>query len=273
MSEDNFLPPVSQLLTQGDCRSNSSKWPNYLELGFSSEHIPELIRMLSDEDLLNADSDSEEVWSSVHAWRVLGQLQAVEAVKPLLEQVYRIDDEDADWVSEEYPKVFMMIGPQAIPELSSYLATGYGLFARICVANGIKEIGIEYPDSREQCVETLTKQLTQFSHNDESLNGFLISFLVNLEAVVSIDVIRKAFQNESVDHGIIGDFEDIEIAMGLRLTRSTQKLELDFDKYRQTTNHSFDLPESKVGRNDPCPCGSGKKYKKCCLRKNAESLT
>jgi preprotein translocase subunit SecA len=25
----------------------------------------------------------------------------------------------------------------------------------------------------------------------------------------------------------------------------------------------------KVGRNDPCPCGSGKKYKKCCLLKSA----
>jgi len=23
-------------------------------------------------------------------------------------------------------------------------------------------------------------------------------------------------------------------------------------------------PAAKVGRNDPCPCGSGKKYKKCC---------
>ena len=23
----------------------------------------------------------------------------------------------------------------------------------------------------------------------------------------------------------------------------------------------------KVGRNDPCPCGSGKKYKRCCLPK------
>ena len=22
--------------------------------------------------------------------------------------------------------------------------------------------------------------------------------------------------------------------------------------------------EDKIGRNDPCPCGSGKKYKKCC---------
>jgi preprotein translocase subunit SecA len=23
----------------------------------------------------------------------------------------------------------------------------------------------------------------------------------------------------------------------------------------------------QVGRNDPCPCGSGKKYKSCCMRK------
>ncbi len=24
----------------------------------------------------------------------------------------------------------------------------------------------------------------------------------------------------------------------------------------------------EVGRNDPCPCGSGKKYKKCCAQKS-----
>ncbi|MBI5244408.1 MAG: SEC-C domain-containing protein [Elusimicrobia bacterium] len=30
------------------------------------------------------------------------------------------------------------------------------------------------------------------------------------------------------------------------------------------------LPESgKVGRNEPCPCGSGKKFKKCCLDRAA----
>ena len=27
--------------------------------------------------------------------------------------------------------------------------------------------------------------------------------------------------------------------------------------------------EKKVGRNDPCPCGSGKKYKQCCMRTRA----
>lgn len=33
------------------------------------------------------------------------------------------------------------------------------------------------------------------------------------------------------------------------------------------------VPRSaKVGRNDPCPCGSGKKYKKCCLDKDMQRL-
>jgi hypothetical protein len=26
----------------------------------------------------------------------------------------------------------------------------------------------------------------------------------------------------------------------------------------------FVIGSKKIGRNDPCPCGSGKKYKKCC---------
>jgi SWIM/SEC-C metal-binding protein len=25
--------------------------------------------------------------------------------------------------------------------------------------------------------------------------------------------------------------------------------------------------ESKIGRNEPCPCGSGKKFKKCCMNR------
>ena len=28
---------------------------------------------------------------------------------------------------------------------------------------------------------------------------------------------------------------------------------------------------TKIGRNNPCPCGSGKKYKKCCLGKKGEA--
>ena len=34
----------------------------------------------------------------------------------------------------------------------------------------------------------------------------------------------------------------------------------------------MDKVRKKVGRNDPCPCGSGKKYKKCCLDKSGERV-
>src|SRR5487761_2219922 len=29
----------------------------------------------------------------------------------------------------------------------------------------------------------------------------------------------------------------------------------------------------KIGRNDPCPCGSGKKYKRCCLEQQSATYS
>lgn len=52
------------------------------------------------------------------------------------------------------------------------------------------------------------------------------------------------------------------------------KNEKEVEKWMKANQDKFasDLPKvetyrrekPKVGRNDPCPCGSGKKYKKCC---------
>ncbi len=49
------------------------------------------------------------------------------------------------------------------------------------------------------------------------------------------------------------------------------KIELEPDKPEDITDLELLLnppetviAEKKVGRNEPCPCGSGKKYKKCC---------
>lgn len=36
--------------------------------------------------------------------------------------------------------------------------------------------------------------------------------------------------------------------------------------YREQKKSGTIVKEKKVGRNDPCPCGSGKKYKFCCGR-------
>ncbi|MDD7403859.1 MAG: SEC-C metal-binding domain-containing protein [Butyribacter sp.] len=34
--------------------------------------------------------------------------------------------------------------------------------------------------------------------------------------------------------------------------------------YREQKKSGTIVKDKKIGRNDPCPCGSGKKYKKCC---------
>jgi hypothetical protein len=40
----------------------------------------------------------------------------------------------------------------------------------------------------------------------------------------------------------------------------------DEDEEFEDKPEPYRRPGPKVGRNDPCPCGSGKKYKKCCGR-------
>ncbi len=46
-----------------------------------------------------------------------------------------------------------------------------------------------------------------------------------------------------------------------------QKLRLLYENYKRKNKISTrDISRKKVGRNDPCPCGSGKKYKMCCGR-------
>lgn len=34
--------------------------------------------------------------------------------------------------------------------------------------------------------------------------------------------------------------------------------------YKEQKSSTTIVKDKKIGRNDPCPCGSGKKYKKCC---------
>jgi uncharacterized protein len=49
-----------------------------------------------------------------------------------------------------------------------------------------------------------------------------------------------------------------------RLGKNVAELHTYWQSKRQVVHTT-----PKVGRNDPCPCGSGKKHKKCCLAKQA----
>jgi HEAT repeat protein len=217
----SYSYPVSELLTFGDCR-NFRGWPNYLELGLESEHVTELIEMATDEELNWANSESLEIWAPVHAWRALGQLRAPAAIEPLLRLFHNI--EDNDWASDELPEVYGMIGRAAIPALARYLDdASRGLWSRVTAAFALRRIATGDASARAECVEILSQQLERFAKNDPELNGFLISYLIDLRAVEATPSMECAFAADRVDLSIAGDWEDVQVELGLKTARETTR--------------------------------------------------
>jgi hypothetical protein len=68
--------------------------------------------------------------------------------------------------------------------------------------------------------------------------------------------------------------ENAVVAQSFELKRALEETGLEFEETVRTGASSHHAPAtrdkpfihqaSKVGRNDPCPCGSGKKFKRCC---------
>ncbi len=211
-----YQPPVERLLTYGESnRITPGEWPDYRELGIGPEQLPELIRMATDEELNLAAAESTEVWAPLHAWRALGQLRAVEAVEPLLELFDRLEDDD--WVHEELPVVFGLIGPTALPALAAYLADlSHTDSSRISAIRSIEEIGKRWPDARAEALAMLEERLERFEENESDVNAFLVEALVELGAKEAAPLIERAFAEGYVDPMVMGDWEDVQVELGLK---------------------------------------------------------
>ena len=272
MVDSEYTEPVAQLLAYGDPRGET-EWPNYLSLGFTEEHVPELVKMVLDDELNRGSGETLKIWAPVHAWRTLAQLQAEDAIEPLLALFDFDEDFDDDWAISELPTIYGMIGQKAVPALAGYLANASAeSLSLYSVVDCIKEIGKTHPDAKLECAQALSTQLEQFHHNPTDLNGFLISGLVGLRAIDHLPLIQEAFDNGRVDLSIAGDIEDVEIDLGLRKRRSTPRPSPfgegeEFPFMFESAGSNQEPQTPKIGRNDPCPCGSGRKYKKCCLNK------
>lgn len=271
----SYSHPVSQLLTLGqffeDVNERSESWRAYAKLGFDNRHIPELIAMVTDEAL--HDGYEPVPFAPVHAWRILAELKASDALPAFLSLLHRLDDEEDgdDWIAREFPSVFRKIGGESVDVLAAFAADERnGIYARSTACGSLGEIASALPDERGRCLEILTSILKSFEKNDPVLNAAIVAVLIDLDSVESIDLIRDAFAEDRVDLDFIGDLEDVEIEFGLRTKRSTgprgAKLFRQFwelpDIQEATRPRTV---EPKIGRNDPCWCGSGKKFKKCCL--------
>jgi hypothetical protein len=214
-----YPPPLDVLLNLGTS-PQGTEWLDYRAKGIGPEHISDLIRMATDPALNLGDPDSPEVWVPMHAWRALGQLRAEAAVGPLLGLLRPLDDDEYDdFALSELPQVFEMIGPAALPALEAALQEeSRGSYALVSIAEAISSIGTAYREYRDRCVAILTRKLEAAARNDSGLNGFIISDLIDLQAVESAPVIERAFAADGVDVTVAGDWHDVFLALGLEGT-------------------------------------------------------
>jgi hypothetical protein len=64
--------------------------------------------------------------------------------------------------------------------------------------------------------------LEHFEDQDKSLNAFLVGPLRDLGAVESAPLMERAFAANRVDIGVQGDWEDVQIDMGLRQAQTAR---------------------------------------------------
>jgi len=218
----NYPPPVDQLLSLEPISGFGKNWLDYRQFGLAEEHVPDLIRMSVDPALHLSDGDSLEVWGPVHAWRALAQLGAVSAARPLLGL---LDDQDGDdWIHEDLPRVFVMIGSAILPELIEFLhdAKRYS-WGRVTVISALKDMALAETDQREEVVAALSQALSKWRENEKEVNAFLIGYLADLNAVKMAPLMEEAFLGAQVDISVFGDWEDIQIRLGLLTGRKTPR--------------------------------------------------
>lgn len=195
-------------------------WQAYDQHGIGRVHIPALIELLQDAasylNNIELDENDPVAWAPVHAWRALGQMQAVEALPVLLDLLALLDTSADDLVMDELPDVFAALGPAALPQLCGYLLEPeHGIWARGAVAEGMKNIALHYPEMRQPVLRTLMGALEGYNVEEPGFNAFLIAYLMDLKAVEAAPLVENVFNAGRVNEIVTGDWEDFQIAIGL----------------------------------------------------------
>jgi hypothetical protein len=150
---------------------------------------------------------------------------------------------------------------------------------------------------REEVVSFLGSLFTGNEVDKDHSNfwSLLAIYICGLYPEELMDTIKKAYQDGLIWPGMVNyeEFEDVlsegrekcreRVKKGLQLRSfddihaqmswwacfdQNQKPPVSsFDEYTPPQKISGKKKSEKIGRNAPCPCGSGKKYKKCCLGK------
>ena len=142
---------------------------------------------------------------------------------------------------------------------------------------------------REKFLKYLEEKIKEcdFSADERFTTGILTS-AETINAIELIKPLRNLYTENLVDINMYGQFDEYlnhlfkydnyeetciieDTIKSMSWWAMFDKDKKESKKYKPISNNIKNIYKN-IGRNDPCPCGSGKKYKKCCLNKVQEGL-
>ena len=153
---------------------------------------------------------------------------------------------------------------------------------------------------KKDLIQFLRKIILLYNYDDDIYN-FILTVIISTHLIEMIPDVKIMFEQDAIDYYIRGGyaefidylfnydkFDTIDIISNIEDNMASwycfhkeekDNKEFDYDNMEQAMNEFIKestnqniINYNKIGRNDPCPCGSGKKYKKCCLNKIESTL-
>ena len=230
--------------------------------------VPALLQVLTDEELAY-ESAPDGGWAPIHAVDLLVTLCAHEAIEPMLELLRNAEFDDIvhSRIVVRLPELGGAVLEPALAHVDRTTDQDV-LHALACV---VAALGI-----RDERIYGLLCRLFKDDPNRTACCLAQYGDLRGLEllhgAIVNFETDSSSVGNRCDFQCLVEQYKALGTSLPVELAQHVAERERQWEIARRRTPDRAQTPfvrstGVKLGRNDLCLCGSGKKYKKCCLGK------
>jgi hypothetical protein len=257
---------------------------------------PRLAALLEDEELWS--DHSPRWWALVHAYVLLARIRPPGVIDILILALDRASREGVDWILDEAPHLLGGFDPNALSSLQAAVKNeGLNSWCRIALLEALAKIGHRHPEATEDVLAFLRSTVREATEEVE-LPIFAAKYLLGFARPEDRDLllasadgllyaeedVRDVYEGRTIPAVMIsGDPLRFYDSDAIKDRQDRWREEAQVKREPEETEPVSPVPEvggafrspydeappplwagPKVGRNDPCPCASGKKFKKCC---------
>jgi len=254
------------------------------EIAGRSDAVFHLRKLIQDGQYCSEDSPGKG-WFSTHTIHILSLIKSKDALELLLDIIRYRSEELSDWLTENVPSLLYAFGEEAIVPLKEFIKDeNLESHVRGTAITALVMLSRNNRSHKKGVMEQLVGLLN--TTTDITFASIIANDLVLYHDMSVVPDIYRALEENKIMEFFISK-KNVELLIKRKdkdsdIKRNTrdpidyfckENIENPDNQSSKSRGKEFtylgsdDSKSEKPGRNDPCPCGSGKKFKKCCMGK------